>query len=502
MSGEVPANIALQSIVSAFAYTSDDLSDTVKSMFVFGSNIIESLTKNKGALNPIYTKDPVTNQAFIVGTYRSAPELGEMPFRERVLWATYNYMERIFKGDCEQVFLIKLDPCGRADDLNTWDSLFLVEGLRLNDISVEALQTFDESAPVEMTGTFAHLQWSRVLPIRFTEEAASTVVAEILDIIYADYQSCGACGRFSDGCEAIYALAKANSGSPGLSSQLVYRVTDGGAYTSADIAALGGLSGSAIAAAGRYLIVVSEAGGKHVYATKPTKAGVTPAWSSVSSGYQAGGSPRAIYVKSPSEVFIAGQGGYIYKADDFKASVRVVHDASLTTQNFNAIAGSGQVVVAVGNNGVVLLSINNGESFSLTDANPNGTVNMRSVWVINSNQWYVGDADGKLWYTDDQGATWTQRALPDQSVISEVFDIVFSPDSPEVGYIALQTVGNRGLVYRTITGGREWYTDAPGIDALPTNERINAVAACGINAVVAGGIKSGSTDGIITVAKS
>lgn len=501
MSGEVPANIALQSIISAFAYTQDDLASIPVSLFKFGSNIIESLSKSKGGLNAIYSKNPVSNQAEIVGTYRSAPELGEMPFRERALWAAANYLERVFDGDCRQVFIIKLDPCGAADDLNVWDSLWLVEGMRLNDISIEALQTFDESAPVEMTGTFSVLNWNRVLPIRFTAEADSTVLAEVVDIIYADLRSCGTCGRYSDGCEAIYALVRANSGSPGLSAQLAYRVRDGGAYSTEDIDALGGLTANALAAAGRYLIVVSEAAGKHVYATKPTKAGQSIAWSSVSSGYQSGGSPRALYVKSPSEVFIAGAGGYIYKSEDFTSAVEVAHDASLTVQNFNAIHGAGQVVVAVGDTGAILMSINNGESYSTID-HSFGAVDLLSVWCINSNQWYVGDELGQLWYTDDQGATFTQRSLPDQSNLSAVLDIVFSPDSQEVGYIALQTNGNAGLVYRTVTGGRNWFTDAPAIDQLPANEKINAVAACGINAVVAGGKKAGSTDGLIAVAKN
>lgn len=501
MAGEVPNDIALQSIVSAFTYTQDNLRSTPVSLFKFGSNIIESLSKSKGGLNAIYSKNPVTNQADIVGTYRSAPELGEMPFRERLLWAAANYLERVFDGDCRQVFLIKLDPCGAADDLNVWNSLILAEGLRLNDISIEALQTFDESAPVEMTGTFSVLDWNRILPIRFTAEADSTVLAEVVDIIYADLRSCGTCGRYSDGCEAIYALARANTGSPGLSAQLVYRVADGGAYTSEDIDALGGLSANQLAAAGRYLIVVSEAAGKHVFATKPTKAGQAISWSSVSSGYQPGGSPRALYVKSPSEVFIAGQGGYIYKAEDFTSAVEVAHDASLTTQPFNAIHGVGQVVVAVGDAGAILLSINNGESYSTID-HSFGSSDLLSVWCINSNQWYVGDELGKLWYTDDQGATFTQRNLPDQDILSAVLDITFSPDSNEVGYLALQTVGNAGLVYRTVTGGRTWFTDAPGIGQLPANERIAAVAACGVNAVVAGGKKAGSTDGLIAVAKN
>lgn len=502
MAAEVPANIALQSIVSAFTYVSSDIFSPVVSLYVFGSNIIESLSKSKGALNPIYSKNPITNDADIVGKYRSAPELGEMPIRERVLWAAANYMERVFDGDCKSVFLIKLDPCGRADDLNTWNSIFLVEGLQLNDISIEALQTFDESAPVEMTGTFALDTWNRILPLKFTPIAESTILAEILDVIYADVQSCGACGRYSDGCEAIYALARANSGSPGLSSQLVYRVADGGAVTNADIAALGGLSGSKIVAVGRYLMVISEALGGHVYAVKPTKAGITPAWTAVTSGYQAGGSPRAVYAKSPSEVFITGQGGYIYKSTNILTGVSISHDASLTVLNGNAIHGAGQVVVSVHDGGRVLFSINNGDSYSLTDAFPNGTVNLRSVWVRNANQWEVGDADGKYWKTDDQGSTWTQVNLPNQSTLSEILDIKYSPDSAEVGAMAVQTNGNLGLVYRTITGGREWYDDAPGIDNLPTNERINSVALCGVNAILAGGKKSGSTDGLLSEAKA
>lgn len=502
MPEEISGNIATQKDVAGFVWTADDLADTVKSLFTFGSNILESLSKSKGALNAIYVKSPVTNEAYIAGTYRSAPELGEAPFRERLLLAAANYMEKVFRGDCRQTLFLKLDPCGRPDDMNTWNSGFLLESMRLNDISIEAPQTFDESAVVEMTGTFSLITWNRILQIRFTVEADTTVVAEIVDIIYADQLSCGACARFSDGCEAIFALARANSGSPGLSSQLLYRVTDGGEYTSDDIDALGGLSGIALAAVGRYLVVLSETAGKHVYAIKPTKAGQNLVWSSVSSGYQAGGSPRTIYAKSPSEVFIGGQGGYLYKADDILASVRVVHDASLTTQNFNIIHGAGQVVVAAGNNDTILLSINNGESFGLPDATPETGVVIRALWVLSAFQAYIGNDSGKLFFTDDQFATYTQRPLPDQSDISAILDIKFSPDSQEVGYVSVQMNDNTGRIYRTITGGRSWYKDSPGIDGLQSNERMNKLAVCGLNAVASGGKKVGSSDGLIVVAKS
>ncbi|KKK66265.1 hypothetical protein LCGC14_2965860, partial [marine sediment metagenome] len=143
----------------------------------------------------------------------------------------------------------------------------------------------------------------------------------------------------------------------------------------------------------------------------------------------------------------------------------------------------------------------NGDSF-VSVTGPEASADLRAVWAISSYQWYIGTSTGAFWYTMDQGVTWTQRNLPDQSTLSEVLDIKFSGEIPEIGAIAVQTTFPvRGLIYRTITGGRTWFSTLPGISDLPTNERINAVALCDINEIAAAGLATGSTDGIVAVAR-
>lgn len=487
-----------QGEIAGFSYTSANLAQLPVALATFGNNIIESLSKSLGALNPIYAKDPrIQNKINIIDFSRGAPELGEVAFRERVVPATYNYLERKFKNDCEEIFIIKIDPCGALDDLNSWNSIWIVDRVRLNNISVEALQAFDASNAVEMTGSFNSVTFERILPIRFALYAESTVLAEVLDGVYYDNKSCGDCSVYSEGCDKLAVLTRANTGSPGLSSQLVFTTTGGSTWTASDIQSLGGKDGRQLTAVGIYLVVVSETDGAHHYAPKSNP--VAGQWTRVSTGYAVGGSPRAIYAKSPTEIFIGGQGGYVYKSTDITSSVTAITDGSLTAQNSNDIHGAGQVIVSAHDNNVILYSINNGTSFaSLTG--PEVGVNLLCVWCKTPYQWYVGTNTGKLWYTMDQGATWTQRALPAQSTLTAVYDIKFSADIAEVGAIAVQATG-AGYVYRTITGGRTWYNDAPGIDDLATNEKANFVALCGVNQIASGGKKQSSTDGFIAIAK-
>lgn len=486
--------------VAGFAYTKDNLADTVKPLLEFGQNIIETLSKNKGALNPIYAPDPIIpDKVNIVDTTRAAPELGELAFRERMRAETFNYMERKFRQDCNEILIIKVDPCGDKDSLNSWLSLLLIDKMRLNNIAHEALGTFDGSNNIiEMTGTFNHQNWERILPIKFQEFADSIILAEGIDIVYYDSISCGSCSAYSEGCNKIAVLTVANSGSPGLSSQFVYTLNAGSTWTPVDIPTLGGKSGSAMDTVDGYFVVISETDGALHYSPKATVTAST--WIRVNTGFVGGGSPRCIYVKNSSNVFIGGQGGYLYKATDITAGVTVLTDGTITAQNANDIHGQGETVVSVHNNNVALYSANNGRTFSLVTG-PAVGVNLTAVWVVSATQWYVGTANGKLYFTIDSGANWTQRQLPNQSTIATVFDIIFSPELSEIGAIAVQTTANAGLVYRTVTGGRNWFSDAPGISGIPTNERIRAIALCGINEIGATGKKSSSTDGIIALAR-
>lgn len=486
--------------VGVHVYSKNDLATIPKYLGFFSENIVETLSKAKGDLEAVYAKGTRPGEIFIVDTLRGAPQLGEVSIRERVRPEAYNYIERIYKSDCPIVLLIKLDACGNLDSRSSFQSFWIVDTARLNNIDVENLQTpFDAQAGmVEMSGTLNHITFERLLPIKFSAYAESTLLAEAIDVIYFDEISCGACAPASSGCEKIGFLTRANTGSPGLSGQFVYRLTDGGAWATKDLPTLGGNDPRRVAAIDQYIVVISEADASLSYFTKANIASATV--SQVTTGFVGGGAPRAIYAKSPNEVFIGGAGGYIYKSEDITLGVEVAHDGSLSTQNSNDIHGYGQTIVSVHDNNVILYSQNNGLNFGLLATPPEVGANLTAVCCKTAYQWLVGTNTGKLWVTEDAGATWFQRLLPDQNSLVVINDIKADPDLGEVMALAAETLTG-GYVYRSFSGGREWSRLSPYISDIPTNRRINAVALCGVNEIAAAGLKSGSTDGLAAIAR-
>jgi photosystem II stability/assembly factor-like uncharacterized protein len=497
-----------QGMVAVFVYTTADLADQPSYLGLISASSLTGLTKSKGTLSPIYAKNrSQAGQIDIVDVQRDAPDLGDLTLEERMHKAAANHLEDMFEVDCAQTWFVKVDDCGRPDDPDTFNSGLLVDKIRVTDLDYGAMQSFDANEIVTLTSTLNHQGINRVVAILFAEFADTTALAEALDVIYSDVVSCGACAPFSSGCNQTFVLTRANTGSPGLSSQIVYSTDGHSTWAAVDIPPLGGVDGNRLEAVGKRIVVISEATVSHFYINKANIA-TTTSWVEVTSGYQAGGGPRAIFAKSPTEVFIGGADGYIYKSTDITSSVVVKHDASATAQNCNDIHAVGQFVLAGFDSNTILFSVNNGESYSIltTDAALNGPeagANITAVWVINDNQWYVATNTGNLYYTGNQGATFTQRNLPDQTNVSVVNDIKFAPDANQIGAIAVE-VGGVGRVYRTISGGRTWFDDDPGIDGMQSLDalRINAVALCGANQIAAVGLKSsGSPDGLISIAK-
>lgn len=499
MTGERDVTIAMQGEVAAFYYRQDDLTDNLKYVGDFGASVIDGLTKPLGDLNPTYIKDPARANKFdIARLTRGAPELGEFTFLEYIKRTTRSVLERIEKQDCPVVFAIKLDNCNRPDDPDTVESIFVVPDLRLSSLEMGTMQQRDNNEALEYTGTMSHSNaWTRFFLLRFQEEADALILSEVIDVAYTDEVSCGNCAPFNSGCDVLFALTNANAGSPGLSSQIVVTRDAGDTYTKYDIASLGGKSGSAMTIVGSKMVVVSEADGAHHVA--PLSDVSASQWSRVSTGYVGGASPRCIFALSPSRVFIGAAGGYIYKSEDVTAGVEVVEDGTLSTENANAIHGVGEVIITAHDNNVLKISTNDGLTWSALTGPAIGD-NLTAVWVNNANQFWVGTNAGELWFTMDGGTNWTQRLLPDQDNITAVLDIKFGDVYSQFGAIAVQKTVT-AEVYTTWYGGRRWYRESPEIVQLGTlPERINKLALCGSDHIAAGGLQSGSTDGVLAVA--
>jgi photosystem II stability/assembly factor-like uncharacterized protein len=174
----------------------------------------------------------------------------------------------------------------------------------------------------------------------------------------------------------------------------------------------------------------------------------------------------------------------------------VQHSGSLTTQNLNAIHGLDELnVVAVGNSNAVLVTTNGGDTWSLV-IGPAVGIALNAIWMRTEEEWFVGTANGRLYYTRDAGLTWTERTFPGSGA-GQVRDIQFA--TPTVGYMAHDTAVPAGRILRTIDGGHSWYVLPENIGSIPANDRINALSACGedVNIVYGAGLADDAIDGVI-----
>lgn len=486
-----------------FYYPTDDYAARVR----YAGNItgIEGLTDNAGDLNPIQVPSPTRRGSFIItGVIRGAPDLSELTLWE--LWerGTRTIASQLRANDCDYTIYVNISDCARPDVFSDWQAVLIAYRSRRENTEWGDFNPQNEDKEVRLSSPLKFISLAEVYPIKLAQKAASTVLAEILDVIYADQQSCGTCTPYSAGCEMKFALAKANPGSVGLSGQCIY-TKDGINYGSDDINSLLGQSGTSMQAVGNYLVVTQATGAdQHHYALKSnvTDNPNTGNWTAVSTGYQSGGGGLCSTVGDPARLFVGGEGGYIYATDDPTTDVTVIHNADITTENFNAIAVSGPNLIAVGDNATILVSSNvlgdlTAISFSAITAPSSLTgVDLTACWVWNATNFVIA-GQGEYWYTVDGGDNWTQTGLP-RSDFTEITDIQFSPDMPAVGGMTANSA-TTGYLLRSIDGGRSWQYTAPAISQISgvTVASYNAVALCGSNAIFTGGLKSGSTDGAL-----
>lgn len=432
----------------------------------------------------------------VVATVEKTPELGTTDFTSRADRFMRDVWWALKRKGCNFNIQVVMGSCQRPDQFDKWDSKLLLTRAHLTELGMGTLNPLagDDNAAVDLTGSLNFVDMFPINAITFESVADSTILAEVLDVLYYDFISCGDCGTASDGTKKLYALTLANAGSPGLSSQIV-RTNDGGStWVSIDIPTLGGVSGTRFAAVGDRLVVISEAGRNHHYANFSDIDDQITSWTAVGTGYVAGKGPRAIWSKNPSLTFVVGAGGYIYLMTNPTSAVTVLTDGSVTTQNLNDVHGFGRTVVAVGGSNAVLKSDNDGDTFSLITG-PAVGVNLTAVWVMSKDIWFVGSGAGVLYYTTNAGKTWSTVGGINSSV-TVINDIHFYDDN--IGYIATE-VNGAARVYRTTDSGNTWQYQAPAITSLPTSVRVNAISSASPNRVAVGGRITAGGDGLLAI---
>lgn len=464
--------------------------------YYVGCLSLGGLSEELGAGTPVYCPSSDQRNKFdIIDIVPSVQGLPTTDFTQRMDRFLQDFWWDLRKRGCRLHGVVVLSNCARPDDIDQFDSKIILQSFRLTNFSLPELNSLagDNNAAVDLTGSLEMMAFNPVRRLRWGEKLDSVILAEALDAVFVPDVDCADCNA----PKHVYILTTANSGSPGLSSQIVYSLDGGNTGAPIDIPTLGGLSGNRLAAVGLYLVVVSEANGAHHWSLLSNiDAGVT-SWSRVNSGYVATKSPRCIFSASPTRTYIGAAGGYIYLMTNPTTPVTVLTDGSITAQNVNDIHGKGRLILSGGNSNTLLYSDNQGETFTLITG-PEPGQNLSAVWLIDENIWWVGTGNGNLYYTKNGGSSWVE-ATPDPA-LTVVNRIWFVDDI--VGYFSGQIGGGSSAarIYRTTDNGYSWHNGAPYLTGLPAAERYNAVVADDYNTVLAVGRVGAGGDGIASFA--
>lgn len=395
-----------------------------------------------------------------------------------------------------------------SDPVNGWSTLSILSRGLSTDKTYQGRTPFDGSDESLAEIGFSWMGDSYVVgPITLGETAAVDVTTEVIDVVYGSVALCSDCGPANDGTRWIYALQQTAGGSSAALGKVLYSTDGGATWTASSITGLGiGVLVTAIDIVGQYLVVVAKTENAYYVSQINQLTGAPGTWTKVTAGFVSTRTPNDLFVDA-NRVYFVADGGYIYVSTDILAGVSVLSAGGATTNNLTRIHGGAGVLVAVGASNTILKSINKGQTWSATSASVTGAHS--AVAVVAPQTYYVGtlDSTGKVWYTENGGASWTQLALPG-AALATVPDIVFA--TSEVGYICATRTGPTATIFGTVFGGRYWSEAGTSrFPTAPTYGRPNRLAVPNVadpmvasNNIAVAALGGGLTDGALFLGAS
>lgn len=348
--------------------------------------------------------------------------------------------------------------CGKKGIFENWERAMLVSvrsvsgrtrsGLVRISEDMPAMHTFDVEADPGVRDFFRLTSTS--------QQIDAAAIGQITSMRFSDDAGCwDSCGETYGLCEKGIAVGTAEVGDP--ATVLLSPAWGGTADwtpTAADpFAVAEDIADGIIVKIGRStdrIIVVrgtTDAGNPAEIAYSDDK-GAT--WTLVNVGATNGEfavKKGALFAVNSYEIYLVTNLGRIYKSEDKGVTWEVKEDANITATQYNAVHfTSPKVGYAVGDNGLVVKTVDGGNTWGQTGAAA-GADELFSVWALARNRVWVGGINGEAYYSKDGGNTWTLRTLGDTG--ANVNDFGWLDDY--TGYVA-----NGMTVQFTINGGFSW----------------------------------------------
>lgn len=442
------------------------------------------------------------NQWNQVGEFQGAPDRATITLTRR-LNTDFSYLAELRRLRCAFDAQVHMGTCGEdpKDFDSGWDKIYVypfayVTSYKTTD---QGAMQGDEEAQMDEEIDISARNLYIIEPMNYTELAKSAVMEEVQAVSICDSIDCGTCNTFgSDGKNKVFSLTNPKTTSPGLKPAVI-ATSDGYTtpltrYITTYVLGEEATDGSCV---GSYYVVISNDGLAAHYAKLSNILDQNETWTKVTTGFVAAKGPNAIWNYSSLVTIIVGNGGYIYKMEDPASGVTVLDAGAATTQNLNDVEGyNSRVIVAVGASNAVVYTLDGGATWASV-VGPAVGVNLTAVGLRTENEWWVGDANGALWFTIDKGTHWTRSASVKSSP-TQINKIKWTYQ-PGVGFIATAHAGPAGKIQRTINGGKTWYVVPEGGSSLPANDIIYDIDVPkeSVNTLFAGGLADNGGDGII-----
>ena len=412
--------------------------------------------------------------------------------------------------DCPFGLRTRFADCGEREDPSNYNPIMLEYcAVDLNEHSYDDHSIGDPGNQDEILVT---APWSAMYELRIKKLNAARIGSAtdlgdqpINDVDYCDSASCGdECGARSDGCTTAYGVTDIDV-SPYAAPNIIKYVKDlttGGITWTLEPVLGFNSSLENVECAGSRLLVSSNGDSAIGYNDSDTD---QDEWNIVAIGNAPSAYPYGLYARTAREIWLAAESGYVYKSVDGGGTWTAVHEATLTTENLNAVfAYDKNLVYAVGDNGVILKSSNGGSTWEdLTEvATTSSNLLVVKVPPDRSSEVYIGTNAGQIFRSTDIGDTFSAYAF-DGSGVGTVDGIEFCGKCEgETMFILHNDAGPRGRILRDLSGGAggaDVETVAGYTDVIAAGVDLNAIACCSPNEALVGGETSGAYPTVILV---
>lgn len=450
-----------------------------------------------GDIEPIFVPDPRRPGRYrLASRSLGAPDLPTVDLIFHEKWGGVPHT--LMAPECDFNLYEVHGRCGDLSDLyRGWESyLNIYSYLKLTgNVDGGSRSSREDDEPLENSVSATGVAIYPVGALSFGSEADPEVAVEVIDVVYGTSITCGSCGVENDGSNHIYALTRANVGSPAAPGQLIYSTDGGQTWTPAAITGIGSSNEPRYIDIAGGILFVGTAGTTLFYTALDPDTAAPTTWSQVTLPV----AMNDVYVQSASAIFFAANSGAVYKTTDIAIAPSVVANGA-GSDNLTRIHGQGETIVAVGAAGRVYASINNGATWSSTVVP--AAVALTAISVLDRRTYWVGTTGGALYKTMNGGKSWTSVAFPG-SGSGSIFDILFA--TREVAWIAHQASSVAYLI-TTLDGGNSWARNDSTSRILnwPTFQKagrlaapVEAKPAVAANYLAVAGLAAGGADGLL-----